>query len=112
MAKRKEDDLVIPVPGDAPGDDGENCEGDDLMSENEDKDVVTHVLNLGFAAAANRRVDGADHYAENLRYNYLEGKDTVSFMEGTGQRIATESGSGRTRAEANAPHATGAGAPL
>ena len=70
--------------------------------------TVALVLNQSFAAAAARRVDGADHYAENLRYDYLEGKNTVSFMEGTGQRVVTEAGSGRTRAETNNPASTGA----
>lgn len=72
--------------------------------------VIAKVLDQGFAAGAVRRADGADHYAENLRYDYLEGKNTVSFMEGTGQRLVTEAGSGRTRAETNNPAGTGAGA--
>lgn len=72
--------------------------------------VIAKVLDQGFAAGAVRRADGADHYAENLRYDYLEGKNTVSFMEGTGQRVVTEAGSGRTRAETNNPAGTGAGA--
>ncbi len=44
-----------------------------------------------------RREDGADHYAENLRYDYLTNKDNVSFKQGTGVREVEESGSGRTR---------------
>ncbi len=44
-----------------------------------------------------RRADGADHYAENLRYGYLTGKDRVSFAESTGIRHTEESGSGRAR---------------
>ena len=44
-----------------------------------------------------RRQDGADHYAENLRYGYLVGKDRVSFAESTGVRHVEESGSGRAR---------------
>jgi len=70
--------------------------------------VIAKVLDQGFSAAAVRRTDGADHYAENLRYDYLEGKHNVSFMEGTGQRVVTEAGSGRTRAETNNPASTGA----
>ncbi len=80
--------------------------GDETMAEMDP--TVSKVLDLGFAAAATRRLDGADHYAENLRYEYLEGKNSVSFMEGAGQRMATESGSGRTRAETNEPASTGA----
>ena len=63
--------------------------------------VIAKVLDQGFSAAAVRRTDGADHYAENLRYDYLEGKNTTSFSEGAGQRLVTEAGSGRTRFETN-----------
>ena len=57
----------------------------------------------GFNASNQRRIDGADAYAENVRYDYLTGKDNVSFAEGTGQRLVTESGSGQTRREINNP---------
>ena len=46
---------------------------------------------------AQRNADGAGIMAENLRYDYLEGKDTTSFAEGTGIRLVTESGSGAAR---------------
>ena len=46
---------------------------------------------------AQRLSDGAGLYAENLRYDYLEGKDKVSFAESTGVRHVEESGSGRVR---------------
>ena len=46
---------------------------------------------------AQRQADGASHYAENLRYDYLEGKDKVSYAESTGVRHVEESGSGRVR---------------
>ena len=54
-------------------------------------------LHEEMTAAQGRRVAGADLYAENLRYDYLTGKDNISFAEGTGQRMVTESGSGRVR---------------
>lgn len=63
-----------------------------------------HALN-----GAQRQSDGASAYAENLRYDYLEGKHNQDISEGLGFRLVTESGAGRTRAETNAPHATGAG---
>lgn len=69
----------------------------------EDKDyslMKMHVHN-----GAQRRSDGADAYVENLRYDYLEGKDKVSFAEGTGIRHVTESGAGSTRYERNPPKA-------
>lgn len=79
------------------------------MPLNQDDYDLMKIREHNSAGAANgRRIDGADHYAENLRYDYLEGKNTVSFSEGTGQRLATESGSGRTRAETNKPAETGA----
>ena len=48
-------------------------------------------------------------YAENLRFEYLVGKNNQSISEGAGYRMLNESGSGRTRAETNAPAATSAG---
>ena len=50
-----------------------------------------------------RQSDGAALYAENLRYDYLEGKDKVSFAESTGVRHVEESGSGRVRTLDNSP---------
>lgn len=43
-----------------------------------------HVLN-----GSQRQADGAAHYAENLRYDYLEGKSNVSFTESLGVRHVT-----------------------
>lgn len=40
-----------------------------------------HALN-----GAQRQADGASHYAENLRYDYLEGKSNLSMTEGLGVR--------------------------
>ena len=54
--------------------------------------LMTHAMN-----GAQRQADGAAAYAENLRYDYLEGKDKVSFAESTGVRHVEESGSGRSR---------------
>ena len=77
----------------------------------DDYDLLKMRVHEAGGAATARRIDGADHYAENLRYDYLEGKGTVSFAEGTGQRVVTEAGSGRTRAETNRPSATSAADP-
>ena len=68
------------------------------MNDNDYAMLKMHALN-----GAQRQADGAAHYAENLRYDYLEGKDKISFAEGTGVRLVTESGAGRTRADSNAP---------
>ena len=59
----------------------------------EDYDLIKMTVHGGNS----RRQDGADHYAENLRYGYLVGKDRVSFAEATGVRHVEESGSGRVR---------------
>ena len=48
-----------------------------------------HALN-----GAQGQADGARLYAENLRYDYLEGKD---FVDAQGIRSIEESGSGRAR---------------
>lgn len=55
------------------------------------------MLKLHAHNGAQRQADGASLYAENLRYDYLEGKDKISFAEGTGVRHVEESGSGRAR---------------
>lgn len=58
---------------------------------------VANMLQQHALNGAQRMADGAGHYAENLRYAYLIGKDRVSFAESTGVRHVEESGSGRTR---------------
>jgi len=58
---------------------------------------VANLLQGHLINGAQRQADGASAYAENLRYNYLEGKDSVSFAESTGVRHVEESGSGRAR---------------
>lgn len=75
------------------------------MNENDYGMLKLHALN-----GSQRQADGAAAYAENLRYDYLEGKNNQSISEGLGYRVVTESGSGRTRAETNRPSGTGAAA--
>ena len=58
---------------------------------------VANLLNQASMVGLQRSVDGAGHYAENLRYKYLIDKDRVSFAESTGVRAVEESGSGRVR---------------
>jgi hypothetical protein len=55
------------------------------------------MIKMHVHGGSQRRADGADHYAENLRYAYLTGKDRVSFAESTGIRHTEESGSGSAR---------------
>ena len=44
------------------------------------------MLKLHAHNSAQRQADGAGHYAENLRYDYLEGKSNLSMSEGLGIR--------------------------
>lgn len=99
------DDGVTEIPVDS-GDSvsgGENESEDSAMNENDYGLLKMHAHN-----GAQRQSDGASAYAENLRYDYLEGKDNQSISEGLGYRVVTESGAGRTRAESNRPAATSA----
>lgn len=66
------------------------------MNDNDYGMLKMHALN-----GSQRQADGSAHYAENLRYDYLEGKSNVSLTEGLGARYVTESGSGMTRREVN-----------
>lgn len=74
--------------------------------------VVIHAMNGDFAAGTARRNQGADFLAETTRLSHLRAQETVSFREAGGQRMVTESGSGRTRAETNAPYQTSAQQPV
>lgn len=70
----------------------ENVDGEIVVNENDYGMLKIHAHN-----GAQRQADGAGAYAENLRYDYLEGKNSVSFAESTGVRHVEESGSGRHR---------------
>lgn len=72
-------------------------------------DIIIHAMNQAYANANGLRIDGANAYAENVRYSYLANKDNISFAQGTGQRLVTESGGGMTRFETNAPHTPASG---
>ena len=76
---------------------------------NDGVSIVIHGMNQSYATNNGIAQAGAVAYAENVRYSYLANKDNISFAQGTGQRLVTESGSGRTRAETNAPTSTSAG---
>ena len=81
----------------------------DLFLENDMNDADVGLIKLGLHQTAVVAQQGHASYSENLRYDYLEGKNSQSISEGLGLRMATESGSGRTRSETNAPAATSAG---
>lgn len=44
------------------------------------------LLKMAALNGTQRQSDGAGHYAENLRYDYLEGKSNLSMTEGLGVR--------------------------
>ena len=67
----------------------------------EDYDLLKMRLHDSSSHDTERRRHGADHYAENLRYDYIEGKANVSAAEGIGFRTVSESGSGQSRREVN-----------
>jgi hypothetical protein len=59
--------------------------------------VSASLMHVHAANGAQRQADGAGHYAENLRYDYLFQKNRVSYADSMGVRHAEESGSGRVR---------------
>ena len=71
--------------------------------------LILHGMNNNFASANARRNQGSDFVMESQRLSHMRASETVSYREAQGQRAVNESGSGRTRAETNAPYTTGAG---
>lgn len=61
-----------------------------------------------FGAAAARRVNGADQLSSDSQRMWAIAMTTPTVMAAHGMRIASEAGSGRTRAETNLPAATSA----
>lgn len=66
------------------------------------------VLSREFAAAAGRRVSRFDQLGADAASMWSVAMTTPTVNAAMGQRIATESGSGRTRLEANMPAETSA----
>lgn len=64
------------------------------------------------AAASSRRLEGADAFAESNRYSWNIAMQSPTIFASHGMRIAAETGSGRTRLEANRPAETSAAAPI
>lgn len=63
-------------------------------------------MHSAFDAATDRRNQGADAYAENVRLGYLINRDRYSQADALAFRVAGEVGSGRTRVESNSPAGT------
>ena len=70
--------------------------------------TVIHGMNQTHATTVGIINTGAATLAEAARIDYLRNKGTIDFAQGTGQRMVTESGGGRTRVETN-PGAGGGG---
>jgi hypothetical protein len=69
------------------------------------------ILSQAFAASAQRRTDSADQLAADSQRMWSIAMTTPTVNAALGFRTATESGSGRTRAETNRPEETSAAAP-
>ena len=66
------------------------------------------ILAQGAAASHDRRVSSADQLASDSQRMWSIAMTSPTVMAAQGIRMATESGSGRTRAETNLPAATSA----
>jgi len=70
--------------------------------------VAMSVLAQGAAGAADARMRAADQLGSDSQRMWSIAMTTPTVLAGLGYRAATESGSGRTRAETNNPANTGA----
>lgn len=70
--------------------------------------VAMTVLANGAAAGANRRTDAADQLANDSQRMWSIAMTSPTVMAAHGMRVASEAGSGRTRAETNNPGNTAA----
>ena len=72
------------------------------------KEAILNGLAGAFTAGAQRRTDEADQLASDSKRMWSVAFTTPTVMAAQGQRMVQESGSGRTRAETNAPSSTSA----
>lgn len=68
--------------------------------------VAMTLMANGAAAAADRRTSASDQLASDSQRMWAIAMTTPTVMAAHGMRIADESGSGRTRVEANTPPST------
>lgn len=66
------------------------------------------ILNGGYAASADRRTSRADQLSGDTQAMWASHLTTPTVMAAHGMRVASEAGSGRTRAETNLPASTSA----
>jgi len=101
----RQDPLVVPVGNILTGGTVSMAE---QLAEPGNLAIAMTVLANGAAAGANRRTDAADQLSADSQRMWSIAMTTPTVMAGHGMRIASESGSGRTRAETNAPDNTAA----
>jgi len=110
--------VEVLTPGDPAGE-------DEAMAENTQAEAVnaqtgftamanamanaSGLANQAFGASAQRRTDAADQLANDSQRMWSIAMTSPTVMAAHGMRVASEAGSGRTRAETNAPAATSAG---
>jgi hypothetical protein len=80
----------------------------DQLAEPGNLAVAMTILSNGAAAGSNRRTDAADQLASDSQRMWSIAMTSPTVMAAHGMRVATEAGSGRTRAETNAPDNTAA----
>ncbi|MBX7075673.1 MAG: hypothetical protein K1X71_21230 [Pirellulales bacterium] len=81
----------------------------EALTEPGNLSVAMTAMANGFGAAATRRNDAADQLASDSQRMWSIAMTTPTVNAALGFRTATESGSGRTRAETNNPAETGVG---
>lgn len=97
-------DTFLDQPGEHP------MPGVDVVDQSNLAVAMTGMANE-FAASAARRTNRADQTGADSSAMWAISMQTPSQNAALALRTATESGSGRTRAETNQPDQTGAGAP-
>ena len=91
---------------------GENeMAANDGCCETGNLNVAMTLMANGAAEASRRRTDRADQLSGDSQAMWTIAMTSPTIMAGLGFRTATESGSGRTRAETNEPYETGASRP-
>ena len=83
--------------------------GDDTMpADATNLEIALTAMANGASAASSRRVDRADQLSGDSQASWTIAMQSPTFNMATAQRVVTEGGSGRTRAETNNPGNTAA----
>ena len=109
--------VEVLTPGDPAGED--EAMADDAQAESVNAQTgftamansmanASGLANQAFAASAQRRTDAADQLASDSQRMWSIAMTSPTVMAAHGMRVASEAGSGRTRAETNNPAPTSA----